>query len=117
MTGMFVRLYDGNRIKASAIAFYGAITTLVLVLVMIFLHPFSPVSANGESRYKYYTSVTVSDGDTLWDLSGDFISSEYSSRSEYILEVRRLNHMTSEDILYSGNSIVMPYYSSIAYLE
>lgn len=58
---------------------------------------------------KYYTSIEVQAGDTLWDLAGLYASEEYDSRAEYIDEVRKLNHLAGDEIT-AGLYLTIPYY-------
>ena len=63
-----------------------------------------------DSGIKYYTSVEICEGDSLWSLCNRYISDEYHSESEYIQEVKALNHL-SGDCIHIGSYLVMPYYS------
>lgn len=62
------------------------------------------------SSYKYYTSVTVEAGETLWDIAGIYMSDEFSSVQKYIDEVKNINHLTDNKI-YAGEKLIVPYYS------
>lgn len=66
--------------------------------------------ASVDADYKYYTSVEIKNGDTLWDIASKYITDEYSSLQEYVAEVKELNGLSSDNIR-SGQSIVVPYYS------
>lgn len=62
--------------------------------------------------YKYFTSVQIEPGDTLWSLADRYADQEhYSSRDQYIAEVMTMNHLSSEE-LSAGNYLILPYYSS-----
>ena len=60
--------------------------------------------------YKYYTSIRVSSGDTLWDIAKEYRTEEYSDISSYIAEVREINHLSSNQIT-DGMYLCIPYYS------
>ena len=61
--------------------------------------------------YKYFTSIQVENGDTLWSIADEYADAKhYASNKEYIEEVKRMNKMNS-DKLVSGQYIVIPYYS------
>lgn len=66
--------------------------------------------ASNDSRYKYYTSVEIKNGDTLWDIASQYISEEYASPQEYVAEVKSLNGMQGDSIR-SGQFLIVPYYS------
>ncbi len=61
--------------------------------------------------YKYYTSIVVEKGDTLWDIASEYMTPEYSTIEDYILEVRSLNHLTGDGI-HAGEHLTIPYYSN-----
>lgn len=64
------------------------------------------------SAYKYYKSVTVGGGDTIWDFACLYADTDfYESYEGYIKEVMDINHLKDEQIVY-GQHIIVPYYSS-----
>lgn len=62
-------------------------------------------------QYKYYTSITVHENDTLWALAAEYGSNAHS-RAAFIQEIKQLNNMTS-DTLYSGQQLLIYYYSDV----
>lgn len=64
-----------------------------------------------EEKHKYYTSIQIQDGDTLWDLANNYISTEYTSVNDYIREVKHLNSLEGDSIN-EGQYLTVPYYSS-----
>ena len=65
----------------------------------------------GDISYKYFTSIQIEPGDTLWGLADRYADQEhYASRDQYITEVMIMNHMSSED-LSAGSYLILPYYS------
>lgn len=65
-----------------------------------------------EILYKYYKSVIVEDGDTLWNYACQYGDVQYyNSHSDYINEVIHINSL-SEDKITSGQYLILPYYSS-----
>lgn len=67
--------------------------------------------ASNDNSYKYYTSVEIKNGDTLWDIASEYITEEYASLQEYVTEVKALNGMQGDSIR-SGQFLIVPYYSS-----
>jgi len=61
--------------------------------------------------YKYYKEVKVDLGETLWDIAEDYAAAGYASASDYISEIREINSICDEKILY-GQQLLIPYYSS-----
>ena len=94
------------------------ILLIVLTLVVIFVigmgfgsmitrakEPAAP------AMYKYYANVEIQDGDTLWDLAGDYMDvAHYEDRMDYINEVMTINGM-HDTCLIEGRKIILPYYS------
>lgn len=70
-------------------------------------------AAPAETTHKYYTSIEVESGDTLWEIAGEYISDEYSSMNEYITEICSINHISKDEIR-AGQCLVLPYYSTEA---
>lgn len=71
------------------------------------------VKASSEQEmitYKYYTSITVKEGETLWDIASTYMSDEFSSMQKYINEVKNINHLRNDKI-YAGENLIVPYYS------
>ena len=64
-----------------------------------------------EQRYKYYTSIYVESGDSLWSIASQYMTADYDSIYEYMAEVKNINHLQS-DFLKSGTRLCVPYYSS-----
>lgn len=64
-----------------------------------------------EHSCKYYTSITVEKGDTLWSIASEYMTAEYPHIEDYIMEVRELNHLADNGI-YAGEYLTIPYYSS-----
>lgn len=68
------------------------------------------INISEEASYKYYTSITVEKGDTLWSIASKYMSSEYDQIEDYITEVRSLNHLYDNGIS-AGECLTIPYYS------
>ena len=79
--------------------------------VNFFLVKAKASSENEAFKYKYYTSITIESGETLWDIAGEFISDDFTSVQDYIKEVKHINHIT-EDEIYAGEELIVPYYSA-----
>ena len=87
---------------------------ILAVGLIIFRVTVSAASENSrvpEPRYKYYTSVQIHQGDTLWSIAETYMTGEYQDIYEYIDEVMEINHMGS-DYLRAGERLCVPYYSS-----
>ncbi len=85
---------------------------IFILISMLFVFTINAKAAETKESYKYYTSITVEDGDTLWSLADEYITVEYKNKQAYIDEVRALNHINMQGDIVSGSTLVMPYYSS-----
>lgn len=63
--------------------------------------------------YKYYTQIEIQDGDSLWDIAGEYMEhGPYESRVDYMNEVVELNQLSSTTII-RDQHLVVPYYEAI----
>lgn len=87
--------------------------TLVLMIFVFSYHTLtSAASTNtGNVSYKYFTSIQVEEGDTLWSIAEEYGDElHYTSNKEYINEVKMMNKLRSDEIV-SGQYLIIPYYS------
>ncbi len=98
---------------------YRNIAVLVLTALIILCGVLlgSSIMASGRSTaskdhpsYKYYTSIQIEKGDTLWSIADTYMTSEYDSIQDYIREIKELNHLGPDDI-HAGQYLTIPYYS------
>ncbi|MBE5875287.1 MAG: LysM peptidoglycan-binding domain-containing protein [Lachnospiraceae bacterium] len=91
------------------------VLSIILVLLLSFLWGgfFSQASdLEHKISYKYYKSVEIMPGDTLWAIAEEYSDTEnYASTIEYIEEVKRMNSLKSNTI-HAGNYLIVPYYST-----
>lgn len=93
------------------------LTGIAVVLVLIFTLSYHALISQANTgmedvSYKYFTSIQIKAGDTLWSLADRYADElHYASQDQYIAEVMEINHMTDEDI-YVGNYLIVPYYSA-----
>lgn len=82
----------------------------ILVCTMVF-GTIRTSAASADVPYKYYTSIRIQAGDTLWDIADTYCSPEYDTVSDYIEEICSINRLSSGDEIHSGQYIMVPYYS------
>lgn len=80
------------------------------ILVGTSMNVLASSKADAASYNKYYTSIRVESGDTLWTIADEYIDGFNLSKSDYIAEVCQINEI-SEDEIHAGDYIVVPYYS------
>lgn len=93
-------------------ALYTICTVLVTVILIIFLfNTGKPVNAAPEHElHKYYTSIEIQPGDTLWEIADTYKAEGYSNRKAFIKEIQELNHIDDDQIT-SGCYLLIPYYA------
>lgn len=63
--------------------------------------------------YKYYTQIEIENGDSLWDIAGEYMThGPYETRKDYMNEVMEINALSSTTIV-TGQHLVVPYYESV----
>ena len=93
----------------------GLCVILLVIIGCILFGSTKAQAAPAETSYKYYTSIQVQKGDTLWNIANHYMTEEYASVNDYIDEICEINHITESDI-HSGEYLTIPYYSA-EYLE
>lgn len=92
-------------------------TVITFVLIAGFSVSFCSFGSKAQSNnedisYKYYKSISVDAGDTLWDYAELYADENYyDTYSSYIKEVKDINHLKNDNIVY-GQFIILPYYSN-----
>ena len=85
-----------------------------LIAFRIFLSERMNTKAAEAHSYKYYTTIQVEKGDSLWKIARTYITDDYTDLNAYIREVREINRLTDDQIRY-GQYITIPYYSDQYY--
>ncbi len=89
---------------------------LTLCVVAVFfltagvLH--SRAGSEQEHKFKYYTSVVIEEGDTLWSIADQYMDKSIQSKVAYINEVKSINHIHDGDCILAGKMLIVPYYST-----
>jgi hypothetical protein len=99
---------------ALAITLFACASIAILTLLLV-SGTVKTKAASANPSYKYYTSIQLEQGDTLWNIANTYMTDEYHNINEYIDEVCSINHISQEEI-HAGQYLTIPYYSS-DYLE
>lgn len=65
---------------------------------------------SGPSGQRYYTSIEIKNGDTLWKIAGTYRKGSGMNTKEYIRELKQMNRLLSDDIQ-AGEFLTIVYYS------
>ena len=93
------------------------ILALAIIIIVAFgillgssINALASSEKNIASYNKYYVSIRVESGDTLWDIADEYVDGFNIDKTDYISEVCQINEISSDDI-HDGDYIVVPYYS------
>lgn len=91
------------------------ITFLILVVLGVWfgssLYHSSKVSASSENTlYKYYKSIQVQKGDSLWSIAQEYNTHNTKTIKAYIKEIKQINNLDSSNIR-EGEYLTVPYNS------
>lgn len=85
------------------------ILTFAIILLGSSIHAFAGSKEN-QPLHKYYTSVRVESGDTLWNIAEQYKTEDASTKA-YVKELCKLNKICENEI-HAGDYIVVAYYST-----
>ena len=61
-------------------------------------------------EFKYYKSIVVEEGETLWSIASENMGADYEDKNSYINEVKQMNGLIDDQITI-GSYIIIPYFS------
>lgn len=90
-----------------------AITLIITVGSIVYGTIFSSAKdpATDIPQYKYYKSIVIEQGDSLWSIANEYSTDAYQSNQEYIDEVKQINGLSSETI-HEGQHLLIVYYDT-----
>lgn len=62
--------------------------------------------------YKYYKTIVIEPGDTLWDIAEEYCTDDYASLEDYIDALKEMNHLSGNTI-YAGERIMIAYQDTV----
>lgn len=111
--------YRAKQKRAKAVAKRRMVLLLTMILSItigsvIFGGIFSSAQTSTEEsgvEYKYYKSIKIEKGDSLWSIAKEYRTDAYESVQEYIDELMEINNLTSDEI-HQGQYLIVAYYDS-----
>ena len=91
---------------------------IAVLMVLAFLSGFfgrTLVSAYAEEEYikpvkRYYTSIQLQAGDSLWDIAEEYMDGSGYSKKEYVEVLKRMNGLSS-DRIHAGQYLTVGYFA------
>lgn len=110
------RIRNNRRKRQQELKRKGFFLFLSLVITITISTAFFGFSAKAsdpseEISYKYYTSIVIKEGDSLWSLAEENWDNHFKSKKAYIEEIKEINGLTDETLI-SGQYLIIPYYSN-----
>lgn len=94
------------------------LSVVMLMLTIIGCLQFGQLSSDAHGNlkedpvsFKYYKSIEIEDGDTLWGIAEEYMGDHYDSVPEYIAELKDINQLVTDDIQ-SAKYLTVVYYDS-----
>jgi cell division protein YceG involved in septum cleavage len=111
--------YRSNRRRQRAAAkrrIVFLLSTLLLITIgtVVFGSCFSfakDSESTANQEFKYYKSIMIESGDSLWSIAEEYKSEQYESTKDYVDELVVLNNLSSETI-HAGQYLMVIYYDS-----
>lgn len=96
--------------KTYFLGFFVALFVLVSAILLTGFSIQAEENSENNTGIKYYTSVSVEDGDSLWSIATEYRTAEYSSIDQYIDEIKSINNLKNDKIK-TGETLIVSYYS------
>ena len=103
------QLFSNNKAHLSIICIF--IFAMVLIICSGIIIANAAVSDDAKSdQFKYYTSINIEKGDTLWSIASEYVSGT-KTISNYVNELKEINNLQT-DCIYQGQNLIVYYYST-----
>ncbi len=93
---------------------FGMLLGIIVTSILIFLiMQFSAQSVSADETaplQKYYKSIELEAGDTLWELADTEMGVGYTDKREFISEIEDINHVDA-NTLHEGANLIIPYFA------
>lgn len=87
--------------------------TIILIIAVIILSNFNAKAQdNTPGQNKYYKSIVIEEGDSLWSIAKEYMGTGYDGVEEYIDELKSMNGLGS-DTIHTGQHLVVTYNSAM----
>ena len=107
---------SGNSAKKRFRRFFTGIILMMVICISFgaFLVSAHEKTSADDIVYKYYKSIEIQSGDTLWAIAEDTMTDEYNSVAEYVQVLKDMNNLDSDNIQ-AGQNLIIAYNDSVLY--
>lgn len=105
-----LRKLKKNRKFKCVIFIFNILIISIIVLGCNFAKPQFSKSKTLDVKTKYYTSIIVEEGESLWTIANYYLQEGDTDISNYIKEIKKVNCLT-EDNIHAGQYLTVPYYN------
>ena len=106
-----VLLHRSERVNKMMPALLAVLATFCMIFICAV--SYCSIRTSASSGFKYYTSLTVENGETLWDIADKYVDYDhYKNKNSYITEVQHINHLDENCSIDAGQILILPYYSN-----
>lgn len=90
-----------------------ALSIVLIFLLVLFITSMSTQASDRDHMpsYKYFKSIQITSGDTLWSIAEENMDTHYKHTADYVAEVKRMNSLDTDQIV-AGSYLIIPYYST-----
>ena len=93
--------------RRTAVAVVAGLLICAFFTGMNLLH--SQAQEKTSPYHKYYTSIRIQKGDSLWSIAESYKTHSGKSTAEYVHDLRQMNSL-SDDTIHAGNYLTVYYY-------
>lgn len=100
--------------KIKRFCMISVITIFLVTVCALSVNAFKSIAQDNDAitTYKYFTSVVIEHGDTLYSLANEHTEGFDVDINNYIEEVMHINHIDDASSIQSGQYLIVPYYSN-----
>ncbi|RGY95266.1 LysM peptidoglycan-binding domain-containing protein [Clostridium sp. AM58-1XD] len=87
------------------------LTVITITSSVFFGHSiFNAMAGEEQGRFsRYYKSIQIKDGDSLWSIAGEYRENSRMSTDEYVDELRSMNRLKN-DTIHTGQYLTVVYF-------
>lgn len=93
-----------------------SIVVVLVVLVSVMIFSFAQKTdakenSTSTNREKYYTSILIEEGDSLWSIAEEYRPDKGVSIKKYIKDLKKMNNIDT-DTIHAGNYLTIYYFNN-----